>query len=261
MRDDMTTKTIVFIHGMFMNSLCWEKWTAYYQAKGFKCLAPDWPGRDKPVDVLRMNHPDPQLGQLTLSRVLEHITDTIKSLDQKPIIIGHSVGGLVVQLLLQRDLAAAGVAIDSAPPMGVFTSKWSFLKANWPHITPFVSPSNPIAPTFEHFQYAFVNGLPLAEQRAAYERYAVPESRRVPRESLSARIDFKKPHPPLLLIAGSSDNIIPASLNRSNYAKYKASTSVTDFKEFAGRTHFIIGQKNWAEVADYVLAWMNENKV
>jgi len=107
-------------------------------------------------------------------------------------------------------------------------------------------------------QYTFVNTLPITEQRAAYEKYVMPESRRVPRESLTARADFEKPHPPLLLIAGSADHIIPASLNHSNYAKYKTSPSVTDFKEFAGRTHFLIGQKDWEEVADYVLAWLSE---
>lgn len=257
----MKSRTVVFIHGMYMNSLCWEQWMTRFEERGYKCLAPGWPGRDQPVEVLRKNHPDPQLGQLTLSRVLEHFTDTIKTLDERPILIGHSMGGLAVQLLLQRDLAAAGVAIDSAPPLGVFTTKWSFLKSNWPHITPFVSQSSPIEMTFERFQYTFVNTLPLAEQRAAYERYVVPESRRVPRESLTARVDFKKPHPPLLLIAGSADNIIPASLNKSNHAKYKASSSITGFKEFAGRTHFIIGQTGWEEVADDVLAWLNETEV
>jgi alpha-beta hydrolase superfamily lysophospholipase len=115
--------------------------------------------------------------------------------------------------------------------------------------------------TFERFQYAFVNTLPLSEQRAAFERYVVPESRRVPRESLTARVDFKKPHPPLLLVAGSADHIIPTSLNKANYAKYKPFPSVTDFKEFPGRTHFIIGQKNWEEVADFVLAWLKEKGV
>jgi pimeloyl-ACP methyl ester carboxylesterase len=241
-----------------MNSLCWERWVPYFQAKGYRCLAPDWPGRDKPIEVLRKNHPDSQLGQLTLSIVLEYLVNLIKTLDEKPILMGHSMGGLIVQLLLQRDLAAAGVAIDSAPPMGVFTTKLSFLKSNWPHITPFVSQGSPIEMSFERFQYAFVNTLPLAEQRAAYDRYVVPESRRVPRNSLTARVDFKKPHSPLLLIAGSADNIIPASLNKSNYAKYKQSHSVTDFKEFAGRTHFTIGQKNWEEIADYVIAWFNK---
>lgn len=257
----MNAKTLVFVHGMYMNSRCWEHWVPYFEAKGYRCLAPDWPGRDQPVEVLRNNHPDPQLGQLTLNRVLEHFTDAIKTLDEKPILIGHSMGGLIVQLLLQSDLAAAGVAIDSAPPPGVFSTKWSFLKSNWPHITPFASQSKPIAMTFERFQYTFVNGLPLEEQQAAYERYVVPESRRVPRAALTTHIDFKKAHPPLLLIAGSSDNIIPASLNKSNHAKYKHSPSITDFKEFAGRTHFIVGQKNWEEVADYILAWLNEKEV
>ena len=98
----MKVKTIVFIHGMYMNSLCWEQWVPRFQAKGYRCLAPDWPGRDKPVEVLRKNHPDPQLGRLTLSRVLEHFADIIKTLDEKPILMGHSMGGLAVQLLLQK---------------------------------------------------------------------------------------------------------------------------------------------------------------
>lgn len=255
----MAPKTIVFVHGMYMNPLCWEHWVDYCQAKGYQCLAPAWPGRDRPVESLRKQHPDPQLGKLTLNHVIQHISDTISALDDKPILIGHSMGGLIVQLLLQKDLAAAAVAIDSAPPFGVFTTRWSFLKSNWPHITPFVSQSSPIVMTFERFQYTFVNGLPLAEQRAAFDRYVVPESRRVPRQSLTARVDFKKPHAPLLLIAGGADHIIPPSLNQSNYAKYQSSASVTGFKEFAGRTHFIVGQTGWEEVADFVLAWLNEN--
>jgi pimeloyl-ACP methyl ester carboxylesterase len=246
---------------MYMTPLCWEHWVDHFRANGCNCIAPAWPGRDEPVDILRKRHPDPQLGRLTLSNVLERLTSTIKALKEKPVLIGHSMGGLAVQVLLQRDLAAAGVAIDSAPPMGVFTTTWSFLKANWPHITPFASQSSPIAMSFERFQYAFANTLSLAEQRAAYDKYVVPESRRVPRESLTTKIDFKKPHAPLLLIAGSADNIIPASLCKANYAKYRQSPSSTDFKEFAGRTHFIIGQDNWKEVADYVLAWLSEKNV
>ncbi len=257
----MASKTVVFVHGMYMTPLCWEQWVDRFQSKGYRCLAPAWPGRDQPVEVLRQRHPDPQLGQLTLTGVLEYLRKFIRQVDEKPILIGHSMGGLIVQLLLQSDLAAAGVAVDSAPPFGVLTTQWPFLKSNWPHITPFASQGRPIAMTFERFQYTFVNTLPVAEQRAAYERYVVPESRRVPRESLTARIDFKQPHPPLLLIAGSADHLIPASLNKSNYARYRSSPSVTDFREFAGRTHFIVGQPGWEEVADYALGWLNENRV
>ena len=150
--------------------------------------------------------------------------------------------------------------IDSAPPQGVFAARWTFIKANWPNINPFVSKNMPLTMSFDQFQYAFVNSLPLAKQQAAYEEFVVPESRRVPAESLTstARIDFHKPGAPLLLVAGSSDHIIPASLNYSNFAKYKRPGSVTDVKEFPGRTHFTIGQDGWEEVADYVSTWLDK---
>ena len=100
--------------------------------------------------------------------------------------------------------------------------------------------------------------MPLSEQRAAYDRYVVPESRGVPTQSLTSagKVDFKKAHPPLLITAGEKDHIIPASLNRTNYEKYRGSASITDFKEFPGRDHFVIGERGWQEVADFVLAWL-----
>ena len=254
----MKTKTIVLIHGMFMTPLCWEKWIPYYEAKGFRVLAPAWPGRDKPVEELRAAHPDPELAKLKLNHIVDHMEAYIKGLDEKPAIIGHSMGGLVVQLLLQRDLAVAGIAIDPAPPAGVFTTEFSFIKANFPAINPFLL-SQPVQMTFERFQYAFVNTLPLDEQRDAYDRFVVPESRGVPTSSLVAagKVDFSKLRRPLLITAGEKDHIIPASLNRSNYQKYKG-PSVTDFKEFAGRDHFVIGEHGWEEVADYCLTWLEK---
>jgi pimeloyl-ACP methyl ester carboxylesterase len=123
----MKSKTLMFIHGMYMNNRCWEDWTSYFQDRGYKYIAPAWPGRDQPLDVLRTRHPDANLGELTLNRVVDHYTAEVKSLGEKPIIIGHSMGGLIVQLLLQQNLAFEGIAIDSAPPLGVFTAKWSFL--------------------------------------------------------------------------------------------------------------------------------------
>jgi pimeloyl-ACP methyl ester carboxylesterase len=188
-----------------MNNLCWEHWTEYFQNRGFKCLAPSWPGRDQPTKELRKRHPDPLVGELGLSDVVNNYETIINSLNDKPIIVGHSLGGLVVQLILQKNLAVAGVAIDSAPPMGIISAKWEFLKSNWPHISPLISRSKPIAMSFERFQYTFVNTMSLLEQQDAYEKYVVPESRRVPSEALTAKIDFNKPHPPLLFIAGGAD--------------------------------------------------------
>ncbi len=254
----MKTKTIVLIHGMFMTPLCWEKWIPYYESKGYRVFAPAWPGREKPVGELRKAHPDSELAKLKLNHIVDHMEAFIKGLDEKPVIIGYSMGGLVVQLLLQRNTALAGVAIDPAPPAGVFTTAWSFVKSNFPAINPFML-SQPVEMSFEHFQYAFVNTLSGGEQSAAYNRYVVPESRGVPTSSLGAagKVDFKKAHPPLLITAGEKDHIIPASLNKSNYNKYQGS-SITDFREFAGRDHFIIGEKGWEEVADYSLAWLEK---
>ena len=180
----------------------------------------------------------------------------IKGLDSPPALIGHSMGGLVVQILINRGLGACGVAIDSAPPAGVFTTKWSFLVANLPVINPFKG-NTPDLISYPRFNYAFVNGFQESEQVSAYENYVVPESRNVPRSSTgkAGKVDFKKEHNPLLIIAGGNDNIIPSSLNVSNFKKYSNKLSQTDFKEFAGRTHFIIGQENWQEVADYIMNW------
>jgi pimeloyl-ACP methyl ester carboxylesterase len=252
----MKTKTIVLIHGMFMNPLCWEKWIPRYQARGYKVFAPAWPGRDKTVAALRQAHPDPALPKLKLGEVVESQAAFIQGLSEKPAILGHSMGGLVVQLLLQRDLAVAGVAIDPAPPLGVFTTAFSFLKANLPAINPFLL-NRPAMMTFPQFQYAFVSALPLEEQRAIYDRYCVPESRGVPSSSLgpAGRVDFSRPHRPLLITAGEQDHIVPAGLIRTNFRKYRG-PSVTEFKEFPGRDHFLIGERGWEEVADFALDWL-----
>lgn len=254
------SKTVVFIHGNFVSRHCWDAWIARYEARGYTCIAPPFPGREKSVAELKRNPEDPFLGTLTIDQVIDHYVKTIQSLPEKPIVIGHSFGGLLTQQMVKRDLAAAAVAIDSVPPQGVLTLRWSFTRSLWPVINPFISVSRPYYMPFEHFQYSFANNLPLAEQRKAYDADVVPESRRLSRGGLSsaARIDFKKPHAPLLLIAGEKDHIMPASLNRTNFNRYKkGSNSITEFKEFPGHAHYSIigGNRGWEEVADYALDW------
>jgi pimeloyl-ACP methyl ester carboxylesterase len=185
----------------------------------------------------------------------------IAVLDDKPILVGHSMGGLVVQILLQRGLGAAGIAIDSAPPKGVISLRWSFLRSNWPVINPFAHKDQPYMMPLDGFRYAFAHTLSDAELRAAYDSQVVPESRRVGNGPTTAvaRIDFKAQHAPLLFIAGGADRIIPASLNYDNYKKYAASPSLTEFHEFPGRTHYTLAQANWEEVADFAIDWARKN--
>lgn len=251
--------TVVFIHGMFMTPLCWEKWEPYFQSHGYRTFAPAWPEHDQPIESQRASHPNPRLAALTLGAVLDHYRTFLRSLDEKPILVGHSMGGLIVQILLQEGLGAAGIAIDSAPPKGVISLKYSFLKSNWPAISPSAKIDEPIWMSFDSFQYAFVSTLPLSEQQAAYARYVVPESRRIGKgpTTETAQLNFQKARPPLLLLAGAKDHIIPSSLNRDNFDKYRKTPAITDFREFPERTHWIIAQEGWEEVAEYVLNWLS----
>lgn len=255
------SKTVVFVHGMYMTPLCWEKWEPYFQAKGYKTLAPAWPEHDAPIEEQRKAHPNPKLGALTLDAVLAHYRTVLRGLEEKPILVGHSMGGLIVQILLAEGLGVAGIAIDSAPPKGVISLKYSFLKSNWPAISPSAKLDQPILQSQADFDYAFANCVAEPERKAAFARYAVPESRRVGKGPTTdvAKINFLGKRPPLLLLAGSADHIIPASLNRSNYEKYEQSPSITDFREFEGRCHYTIGQAGWEEVADYILDWVTKN--
>ena len=256
------TRTVVFVHGMFMTPLCWADWEKHFQARGFTTIAPAWPEHNKPLDEQRRAHPSAKLAKLTLYDVLELYRAEIKRLPEPPILIGHSMGGLIVQLLLSEGLGAAGIAVDSAPPKGVISLKYSFLKSNWPMINPSAKLDEPIHLGVDAFRYAFANTRPPSEQEAAYARFVVPESRRIGKGPTTddAAIDFGRARAPLLFIAGSEDHIIPASLNRKNLGRYESTPAITDFREFAGRDHLLIAEEGWQELADYVLAWLDKNR-
>ncbi len=253
-------KTIVFIHGAFMTPLCWERWVPWFEAKGYRCYAPAWPGRDRPVDAQRAAHPDPELGRLTLGAVVGRFAEAIDALEQKPILIGHSIGGLVAQILLSRGAAAAGVAIHSTPSGAVLPIGRSYWRSNWRMIRPFADAGTPTALTFEEFQQTFANNLAPEAQRAAFDRYIVPESRRVARDARGAagRIDFARPHPPLLMTAGLSDRVVPARLSFNSFSRYRQGGSITEFRAFERRDHMVIVEPGWEEVADLVALWLEK---
>jgi len=162
----MSSKTIVLVHGLSASKHSWDLWVARYQSRGYTVVAPAYhPGLDRSLAELKQSSNDPLLSTITLPQVLDHLTKVIKGLDEKPIIMGHSFGGLLTQLLLQRDLGVAGVAVDGAPPMGVIPTQWSFIRFSWPFINPLIPATQPWYLTFKQFQYAWTHTLPLAEQR------------------------------------------------------------------------------------------------
>ncbi len=253
-------KNIVFITGAFVSSSCWDQWQIFFRQKGFETEAPAWPFKESSANALRLRQPDQEVATIRLASLLEYYTAYISKLPEKPILIGHSMGGLLVQLLIQRELAFAGVAIHSLQPQGVFTFKFSFYKAGWGPLGFFTSTKKTYLMSFKEWQYAFTNCMPYEEQKEAYYKFLIPESKLVVRDAITsvAKVDFKKPHDPLLFISGSIDRFIPASLNYSNYKKYSHSGSITAYKEFEGRNHFVLGQPGWEENAIYILGWIEK---
>lgn len=257
----MARRTAILIHGMFMNPLCWEQWVPYLAARGIDAQCPAWPLHDASPAEQRQRHPDPALGKLTLQEVVETMAAVVRAQQEPPVLIGHSMGGLVVQLLLQEGLGSCGVVIDSAPAKGVLSLKWSFLKSNWSVVSPFVNAQEAFLPSVEDFRYSFCHTLDLESAKRVYEKYVVPESRLVGRAptSTAAAIDFKKARAPLLFLSGELDHIIPASLNRSNAAKYRPEAGVTEYEEMKGRTHYTLGDAGWETVADRAVAFIEKH--
>jgi pimeloyl-ACP methyl ester carboxylesterase len=254
-------KNVVFIHGMFMTPACWEQWLRPFEDAGFAVHTPAWPLHDAPVSAQRQRHPDATLAALTLADVLAHYRGVVDRLPEKPIVVGHSMGGLIAQLLLLEGRAAAAVAIDSAPPQGVISLRWSFLRSNWGAISPFADDHEPLAMSAEQFAYAFANAQGEEAQRALYDVYYVPESRRVGQgpDTDVAAINGAQSRPPLLLIAGQEDHIIPASLNHDNFEEYADADAVTEFRMFEGRDHSLIVSAGHEEISAFVLQWLRDN--
>jgi len=257
-----TPDTIVLIHGLWMSPRSWEHWVDRYTSRGYTVLAPAWPGMDGDIEQLRK---DPSaIAQLGVTEIVDHYDAIVRNLDQPPIIMGHSFGGLFTQILLDRGLGAAGVAIDPAPVKGILVLPFSTLKVAFPVLRNPANLHRTMALSAEQFHYAFANTLSEEQSKAAYDRYAVPGPDHVLFQASLANfnphaptaVDFHNDtRAPLLLIAGGQDHIAPASVTEANFRLYRKSKAVTELKEFPERPHFTVGAPGWEEVADYALSW------
>lgn len=257
------TRTIVFLHGAWVTPASWAPFESFFESRGYETVAPAWPGKDRPIEAIRAD-PSPLAG-LGIAEIVDHYEQTIRALPEPPILIGHSFGGLFVQILLDRGLGSAGVAIDSAPPKGIFSFELSAYRSLASVLLTWRGWRKVVTWSFGEFRYAFVNGLAPEVQRAAYDEHVTPESGRVFFQQALANFSPGSPlhvnfandrRAPLLLIGGGSDHIAPAAINRRNVRKYSRSKAVTDYREFPGRTHWTIAQEGWDEVASHIEDWL-----
>lgn len=250
------SKTIVFIHGLFVNDSSWNQWRTYFETQGYKVYTPANPGHEGDPALLRASI-HPALTKTGFEDVVNNIVKLIDTLPEKPIVVGHSLAGLVVQKLIEMDKAVAGISIDGAPPKNVF-APLDTIKIVLPVVNPFKGNSEFLG-SREWYHKAFFNNYSKMESDQLYDQIAVPESRKIARDTLLnsfAKIDFKKPHQPLLFIGGEKDNIFSAAFTKKIASSYKPSAGVVDYKSFEGRSHFICGEKDWEEVAAYVQNWI-----
>jgi pimeloyl-ACP methyl ester carboxylesterase len=249
------SKSIILIHGNFVNETSWTKWKDRYEKKGYTVYTPSNPGHNGVPSVLRKQvHPD--LTKTGFIDVVNNIAKLIETLPEKPLIIGHSMAGMATMKLLELDKAAAAVSIDGAPPKNVFPP-FVTLKAVLPAFG-FFSSKKFFLGSREWYDKCFFNTLPERERANAFESFAVPESYKVSRELVLnsfSNIDFTKPHKPILFIGGGSDNIFPSALTTTLAKKYGDKNSRVDLKIFQGKSHFICGEDGWETVADYIVDW------
>ncbi|ACU58847.1 alpha/beta hydrolase [Chitinophaga pinensis] len=257
--EKIKSKTIVFITGAYVSNRCWDDWNRYFQRQGYTTVAPSWPQKEGDPAALRGRQPNMALAAVDLPQVLDSYISAIKKLPEKPILIGHSFGGMITQVLLNKGYGVAGVAIHAVPPKGVFPYEINFLKSNTAALGFFSTVNTTYLMPFKTWQFAFTNGMSLAEQQTSYEQLTIPESRRAIRGALSneAKVDFKKPQGPLLILAGSEDQCIPPGLCERVYARYNNS-SVVDFK-LKKRNHYVLGLPTWKEDADEILQWITQH--
>ncbi|MER6349341.1 alpha/beta hydrolase [Streptomyces sp. NPDC001595] len=255
---------VVFVHGLWLLPSSWDRWAAVFDEAGYAPLTPGWP--DDPDTVAEANaHPEVFAGK-SVGQVADHFADLIGRLERKPVVIGHSFGGLITQMIAGRGLAAASVAIDPAPFRGVLPLPFSSLRAASAVLGNPANYHRAVPLTYDQFRYSFANAVSEEEARTLYERFAVP----APGEPLfqaavaninpwtEVKVDTLNPERgPLLVISGEKDHTVPWAIANASYKKQARNEhAVTEITEMAGRGHALTIDSGWREVADTALAFV-----
>jgi len=259
---------VVFVHGLWLLAGSWRPWRDLFEARGYATLAPDWPNDPASVKEAR-DHPEAFADQ-SIGKVTDHIAEMIGRLEQKPVVIGHSTGGLITEILAGRGLAAGAVAIDPAPFRGVLPLPYSSLKTVLIALRDPRNRHRGVPLTYEQFRYAFANALTEEEAEILYERDSVPAPGMTlfqmafanlnPRSE--ARVDTKRlDRGPLLVVSGERDHTVPWKMAHASYQRSKRNPNPTRFVQAVGRGHSLTIDHGWQEIAEYALQFLDEHSL
>ncbi|WP_315092929.1 alpha/beta hydrolase [uncultured Cellulomonas sp.] len=260
---------VVFIHGLWIHSSAWAPWLELFAEHGYDVSAPGWPGDAETVEATRAAAA--ALDDVGIEQICHHYADHIETLGAKPIVVGHSFGGLIAQELLAHDLAVAAVAIDPAPIKGVKTLPFSQLRSGFPVLGNPANKKRTVSLTAKQFRYSFGNALSQEESDALFEQWTIPGPGRPLFEDATANFSRSSPakvdthlavRGPLLLISGDQDHTVPKAVTLEVAKLYEDSPgSVTDYQEIPGRGHSLTIDAGWRVVADVALGWLASQRL
>jgi non-heme chloroperoxidase len=258
-----TARPVIFIHGLWLLPSSWDRWATVFEEAGFVALTPDWP--DDPATVEAARAEPEALGRKTLEQVAGHTTEVIKALTTKPVLIGHSTGGLLAEMLAGRGLAAVTVAIDPGVFRGVLPLPFSVLKGVGPFLIDPRTRGRAITLTFDQFKFGWANALDEQEGRELYDTFHVAGSgvslAQMGSANLNpwteAKVDTKNPERgPLLIIDGEKDNTVPWAIADAAYKQQQKNPGVTEIVKVPNRGHSLTIDHGWREVAETALAFV-----
>jgi pimeloyl-ACP methyl ester carboxylesterase len=254
---------VVFVHGLWLLPSSWDRWVTVFEEAGYIALTPGWP--DDPDTVYEANTNPEVFARKSVGQVADHLDEIIHGLHKTPAVIGHSFGGLLVQILAGRGLAAATVAIDPAPFRGVLPLPFSALKSAWPVLGNPANRNRAIPLTFEQFRFGFANAVSEEEAKELYDTFAVPASGMPLFQAATAnlnpwteaKVDIENAgRGPLLIISGEKDNTAPWAMAYASFKEQQQNVGVTEIVEIANRGHGLTIDNGWREVANTSLAFI-----